>query len=146
MLPSCIREQITRTEAYFYNNTEHNVFILFYHNGRVAATDSIHLTPNSSYLFEQGSRRGNFVGRGFASDIPTQAEDSVIVVFDSNYKVSHYINPPNSYAEKYYDYSSTRNISNVESYEFIREKGKKGVYTNIHNYYFTEADYEYAKD
>jgi hypothetical protein len=143
-LSSCIKDKMTRIKAFWYNTTTHDITILCYKNGVVLPTDTIKILPTQNYLFGESSEMGDFKGPGFSSVHAGTSNDSVVVYFDHIYRVSHYGNEPSSLSDKYYLYSSPRSIRNPNNYEFEMIRDKERV--NIHRYYFTEADYEYAKE
>lgn len=145
ILQSCIREKYTNREAYLYNQTSVGIKILPYNNGRVAPEDTIILEAGAVFLFGSDTHWGTPSTPGFSSKYFYGNHNPTVVLFDNQYPVVH-LNDFGDTTVIYYPVTSLRNLGNPESYEFSRKKGKKGVYTNIHNYYFTEADYEYAKD
>ncbi len=141
----CIKEKTTILEAWAYNHSSHQISILFYSNGVLPEGNTISLQPNDSIRLGSASELGDVTAPGFYSDYARLASDPVYVIFDDSIQVVHYNEILDS-TVKYYPFSSNRNIRNPLSYEFTRVKSNKGYYTNMHRYYFTEADYEFAKD
>ncbi len=139
----CIKEETTMLEAWVYNQIDYPITILFYNNGVVANKDTVHIAPKDSFKMGSEADLGERTTPGFYSDYNC---DSAIVIFDNKYQVVHYVNDTVDLADKHYLFESTRNLGNPLSYEFSRIKSKKGYYTNMHKYTFTEADYEFAKD
>ena len=104
-------------------------------------TDTIKLIPNQPFEFANGSQRGKLTVPGFNSKYSGGPNDSVIVIFDNLYKISHYANTPSSLAPKYYLNTSIRNIVNPKSYRFVSTPISKGGNKNDHYYDFIEQDY-----
>lgn len=145
VLTGC-EKKIPMYRATLFNPTNYNVKILFYNGGVVSANDTIFLDSNTQFLLAYGPLgRGSSsgVGRGFNSDYNG---DSIIVIFDDVYKMSHYIDPPLQLAKHYYLFESLRNIGNPYSYEYAVVKDDDGTPINDHKYYFTQQDYLDAKD
>jgi hypothetical protein len=108
--------------------------------------DIISMPPLTHFRLAIGAQKGPSSQPGFFSEHFGGLEDSIVVIFDDKYKVSHYANTPIDTAKKYYLFSSLRNIGNPLSYEFYTTKLKhsKSV-ENTHVYKFTEQDYLDAK-
>lgn len=145
-LYSC-KEEETVIKAYLINDSNHNIEILFYKSGVVNLGDTLSLMPNEELLFAHMSHRGDVQIPMFGNKHIGLESDSILVVFDNSFKVTHYYTIlPAALAEKHYLRESLRNIINPYSYEFTHKKRGRGRYLNIHKYYFTESDYEFAKD
>ena len=117
---------------------------MFYKGGIVYPTDTIKLTYNQPFEIANGFDRGKSSQPGFSSKYAGGPNDSVVVVFDNIYKVSHYANTPITLASKYYLNVSLRNIVNPKSYRFESTEEKNGN-VNKHFYDFVEQDYLDAK-
>jgi len=139
-------DKMTTLEAWLYNNSSHSILILPYKSGIVLASDTIRLSENDSLQYGLSSDWGDITGPGFYSEYSGGPDDSIIVIYDDIYKISHYANTPVNLAIKYYLFDSKRNIMNPLSYEFSRIENKNESYTNMHKYRFTEQDYLDAKD
>lgn len=142
---SCNKEMHTNTIAYLYNHTSVPITILCYKNGIVLKEDTIHLLPRDSFLFGMGSEKGDLTIPMFSSTYSGNLNDIREVVFENEYKVEHCLNIPPILGEKYYLIENLRNINNPNNYEFEMVRNRKER-INYHRYYFTESDYEYAKD
>ena len=88
---------------------------------------------------------GNVSVPGFTSKYFGSSDDSIIVVYDDLYKITHYANTPSQLAPKYYLFSSLRNIGNSLSYRFVSTPISRHNNNNAHYYDFTEQDYLDAK-
>lgn len=142
---SCNKEGKTFYTAYLVNPTQHQITLLCYNEGVVKKGDSIRIPPLSDFLFGEGSYRGANPHPQFSSDYFAE-HDSLVVIFDQKYKISHYANMPIYPASKYYLNSSLRNLFNISSYEFYtKERKRSKSVDNTHVYKFTEQDYLDAK-
>lgn len=144
-LNSCVKDYNSSYTATFINKTGHQISILFYKGGIVSQTDTIKLSSQQQFQFANGSQRGTINSPGFSSKYFGSGDDSIIVVFDNLYKVSHYGNTPLLKARKYYLFDSLRNILNPKSYRFVSTPNSKNSYQNDHYYEFIEQDYLDAK-
>jgi hypothetical protein len=143
-LLSCSKEKSTQYIATLTNTTTHKITILFYKGGIVFPTDTIKLFTNQPYEIANGFDRGRSSTPGFSSKYFGGPNDSIVVVFDNIYKVSHYADAPVNLARKYYLFSSLRNIGNPKSYRFELTEEKNGN-VKKHFYDFIEQDYLDAK-
>ena len=144
-ISSCIKEQQTDYIATLVNKSNHSVKILFYKQGIVQPTDTIKLNFNDRKIIADGFMRGLNTGSGFISSYFGSADDSIVVVFDNIYKITHYANLPVNRNPKYYLFTSLRNLGSSNSYIFTSVKVSKNRLYNTHTYEFTEQDYLEAK-
>lgn len=142
---SCTKEDRTRYTATLKNNTTHKIIVLPYKSGVVFASDTIKLLPNAEFQIASGTQWGLSTVPGFSSKYAGGPDDSMIVVFDNLYKVSHYANTPANLSAKYLLFNSTRNILNPASYIFETIKVSRHLRSNSHRYEFVEQDYLYAQ-
>lgn len=143
-LYGCIKEKMTEFTAELYNATSHDIMILPYKGGVVNPTDTILLGSNQTFEIAHGTERGIKTTPGFYSTYFGSPDDSIVVVFDDAYKVTHYANTPSSLAPKYYLSSSNRNIVNPQSYLFETHEVSRYRQWNHHKYFFAEEDYVFA--
>ena len=141
----CIKDYRSLYTATFINTTTHSINILFYKNGSVEPADTIKLLQGQEFEFAKGSVWGNVSVPGFTSKYFGSSDDSIIVVYDDLYKITHYANTPSQLAPKYYLFSSLRNIGNSLSYRFVSTPISRHNNNNAHYYDFTEQDYLDAK-
>lgn len=141
LFSSCIIEKETVLEAEMYNSTDHTIKLLTYRGGICGPKDTTTLNPKITTQIGASAERGDIKGPGFNSFIFGGPDDSLIVIFDDSYRVSHYCNTPSNLSGNYYLFTSLRNILHPNSYEFKRVRGKKRVYHNMHKYIFSEDDY-----
>jgi len=141
----CIKEYNSVYTATLINTTSHSIKILFYKGGAVLPTDTIALVQNQQFEFANGSQRGNLTNPGFSSKYFGNSNDSIVVIFDNLYKITHYGFTPLHLAPKYYLYVSPRNIGNPNSYRFVSTPISSHGNKNDHYYDFKEQDYLDAK-
>lgn len=140
---SCTRESIgsTHTKATLTNKTLHNIKVLFYKGGIVYPNDTIKLSANESFLFADSYLKGEIILPAFSSKYFGNPSDSIVVIFDNIYKISHYADTPLQKASKYYLNSSLRNIANPNSFIFQSTQQGNNSRLNDHYYEFKEQDY-----
>lgn len=117
--------------------------ILPYKKGFVDLADTIRMSPASSLLIGEGWRRGKNNGGGFNSDYFLHS-DSALVIFDDSLIVAHYKEEPGTYRDKYYLFSSNRNIESLEAFRYDYTDVSKHQRLQTYTYTFTNADYDYA--
>ncbi len=107
-LSSCIKDKMTNFKAYLYNHTSVKVTILPFKGGYVHSTDTIYLNPGDSFQIGYGSNWGDVKIPLFESEIfALNRQDSVNVVFNNIYYVSHYIDTTGiTLSPKYYLYNN----------------------------------------
>jgi len=145
LLNACSKEDFTSYSATLQNKTMHSILILPYKSGVVLSADTIKLTANSEFQIANGVQWGIVTVPGFSSKYAGGPNDSMVVIFDGLYKVSHYANTPSQLSNKYYLFGSTRNILNPYSYSFETMRINKHHQKNNHVYEFTEQDYLYSQ-
>ena len=97
------------------------------------------MIPNQSIQIADGSIKGSVSSPGFSSKYKG---DSIWVIFDNIYRITHYINVPVKLYPKNYIFSSLRNIGNPKSYRFVSTPMYGGKsYKNEHFYEFIEQDF-----
>lgn len=143
MLVSCT-EDYTSYVTFLRNETEHEILILPYKQGYVNEEDTILLLPKQTFQIANGHQRGVTSNAGFTSKY-ISASDSLKVIFDGNYFVSHYINTPLETEKRHYLYNSLRNLIQYKSYEYSFRDDGKHYREQTFSYTFVEADYEFAK-
>jgi len=102
------------------------------------------LSPNSTLKIADYNVMGMQNDGGFHSDL-TAGADSIIIVFDATYRVTHYYTSPVNFANNYYTFDSNRNIRNISSFIYKTEDTSESSRQNTYTYTFTEEDYLYAK-
>jgi hypothetical protein len=140
---SCKKDYNSRYTATLVNKTSHSLRIMFFNSGVVNPKDTIRLTANQSFEIANGSERGAITTPGFSSNY---YGDSIWVVFDGIYRISHYSVTPNQLYPKNYPYTSLRNLINRNSYSFVSTAISTNSYLNEHFYEFIEQDYLDAKN
>ena len=134
-------EQHTVSNAYVINHSAHEIEIRPIHKGIIHLPTIIKLKPLDSIQVANYMVLGKGTIRtGFDSKYFTSA-DSVIVIFDGMHTITHYIHPPLSYALNHYEYSSTRNIFNLNSWEARTINETDISVTNEYKYRFIDKDY-----
>ena len=141
LFSGCIKETGTQFQAFWKNSTTHNIRVVGYTKGIIQPNDVVDLGPGVVVRVAVGQMRGIFDYIFFFDEF--SGVDSVIVTFDQQYKVVHYVNTPAFPVQKSYTYSSPRNILNAASYSFKSTDLEHGISTEW-RYEFTEADYQFA--
>ncbi len=146
ILGSCFGESLTNYEAFLVNSTSHEIKILCFKQGYVNSDDTLKLKAGETLRIANGSRRGLSGQVGFSSDHFGDGNDSCVVYYDKIYKVVHYVNAPSQLAQKYLEYSNTRNILQLESYSYYYSDRSKYIRDQTYTFTFTESDYLFAKN
>lgn len=136
----CTKERSTNYVATLYNGTSHNIEIKPYYGGVSPANKKINLGPLESLEIANGSRRGIGENAGFSSNV-LGSPDSMIVIFNNTFSITHYTVTPTAFSNKYYLYTSLRNIENFKSYEYTILKDSKHERGVSYKYTFTNQDY-----
>ena len=143
ILMSCNKEKQTSIEAYLVNMTTHNIKLFIYSYGLTYPKDTVNLSPNQLFFYGGGNERGINTAPGFVSIY--RGKDSIIVKYDNQYPVTHYLNTPTNLATKNYVFTSLRNLIFAPSYRIVITKTTKNSILKEHFYEFTEADYQFAR-
>ncbi|WKZ64102.1 MAG: hypothetical protein QY315_04740 [Saprospiraceae bacterium] len=138
---SCKKEEMTLYTATLKNNTTHQITIYPYKNGVVNSSDTINLPPNMEFEIADGYFRGIVTGPGFGSNYFGGPNDSIVVYFDSQFRMTHYADQPQNVASNFYPFTSTRNLGNPLSYTFQSVSESNHRQRNMHLYTFVEQDY-----
>jgi hypothetical protein len=144
MLNGCSKEEHTLYIAFLINSTAHNIEIHPYFAGIVPADKIITLNGGGNKEIANGMYRGTGKDPVFLSEYMTGA-DSLVVIFDQLYSITHYGNPPLILNTKHYFFSSPRNIGNVKNYQIESRKLGKHSIENKFTFIFIEQDYLDAK-
>jgi hypothetical protein len=140
LLMGCKKEEVTFYYAYVKNKSTHQIQIKPYSLGAVVTANIILLPPNQEIkISDDGSIRGISQNSGFGSKY-FSGVDSLIVIFDGLYPITHYFINPTSLAPKHYLNTSNRNLGNKYSYLLVGQDSKH-TRTNSYYYDFTEQDY-----
>ncbi len=141
LFTGCRKEQQTNYTADIKNSTQHFILILPFKGGIVYPPDTIKLSAGQQFQIADGFYRGLITEPLFFTKYFGGPNDSIVIVFDNLYKVSHYANPPQQKARKYYLFESLRHIANAFSYKFESTTTSKNHRNNTHLYVFTQEDY-----
>jgi hypothetical protein len=147
VLSSCGRDIDSYTDAnmYWINSTSHVIEIRPYAFGAVIQNYVVILQPGQGK--QVGSERSmgkHNIGMGCASEY-LLASDSIQVIFDGQYSISHYFQQPAIVSPKFYTYQSLRNLGNILGYEMKVEKESKYSASHSYIFRFSEQDYLDAK-
>ena len=137
----CIKETGTQYQAFWKNATSHNIKIVGYTRGVIQPSHIVELDSGEEFRVAYGQMRG-IVDYGFEFD-EFSTVDSLVVTFDQQYKVVHYLHTPASPAPKSYLFTSLRNLLHAKSYSYKSTEIEHGISTEW-RYEFTEADYQFA--
>lgn len=141
LFSSCQKEQKTEYTASIKNSSTHIISILFYRDGLVGNLDSIQLSSNELVLIANGTFRGLVDIPSFSSSYFGSPQDSIIVIFDHRYRMSHYSVKPNVFSIKHHFRESPRNLGNPNSYDFESKLIGGRFRSNTHFYTFTDQDF-----
>lgn len=139
-LNGCTKEEMTLYYAYLKNTTSHKIEIKPYFGGVASSDKTISLLANETKQIASGFDRGIVGNAGFNSQ-NLSGSDSLVVVFDNSYSITHYLNTPTSLSPKYYLFSSNRNLYNKNNYAYSYQDLSKHKRENNYNYNFVEQDY-----
>jgi hypothetical protein len=141
---SCNKEKTTYSRAYWINATSHHIEVRPIGKGIVISQNVVRLLPGSKLEIAASSFR-DIVNRPMFDSRYFEGADSLIVVYDSLYTITHYANTPIALSPKHYLFSSTRNIGNPNSYKFEFQDKSKHKRETFNTFTFTEQDYLDAK-
>lgn len=144
LLISCRKEESTNYLANLKNNTNHLIIIKPYSNGQIVNANVINLSSFQEFQIAKGFDRGLNGNTGFRSKYFANC-DSIRIIYDNLYTITHYINTPLLLNNKYCLYSSNRNIFNAVNYAFSQKQLSKYQLENTYNFEFKEQDYLDAK-
>jgi hypothetical protein len=146
ILLSCQKERQTSFQAFLINKSGHKIEIRPHFGSTVPSDKIIRLQMNDSFLVGDGFFRGLVAADayGFSSKYLNGA-DSLRIIFDDVFSITHYVRTPASFAPKYYLYTSLRNLGNYKSYAATSTVISKTAWYNEYKYTFTEQDYLDAK-
>jgi hypothetical protein len=140
----CIKESSTYYQANIKNKTIHQIKVIPYFSGIVYSSKIILLNAGDSINIARGVDRGKVDHGGFDSDY-FSGSDSLHVIFDDTYSISHYFVTPSTFSSKYYFYSSLRNLGNYLSWEYSFKDESKHRREALYLYRFVDQDYLDAK-
>jgi hypothetical protein len=140
LLTCCYKEDSTLYYAYMKNTTSHRIEIKPYFAGSVPINKIITLVANDTKEIATGFDRGIVGNAGFNSSY-LSGSDSIIVVFDNLYSITHYFSSPAVHTPKYYFLTSNRNIYNKDNYVYTYQDLSKHQRKSTYNYEFKEQDY-----
>ena len=136
---ACEKESSTNYKASLTSTTAHNIEIRPYYGGTSPSNKRVFLGNGEEFEIAEGSNWGKG-DSGFDSKF-FGAPDSIIVIFDGTFKCTHYVNTPGALANRYYLFSSLRNLMNPKSYQYkVLDKSKHEMNVS-YTYSFTDQDY-----
>jgi len=137
---SCITEKQTFSTQKLYNSTNHTIIIIPFFNGVEIGSKKKMLPPNSvielEYRFTRGINNVPAIFFDYFKNV-----DSLHVMFDNQYQITHLLLSTFTSGLKNYASSSTRNLGNVYSYAKEKTEDKKNSRTWEVKYIFTNQDY-----
>src|SRR5690606_25399382 len=143
LLKSCRKEENTNYKAMLINKSSVQILLVSYIDGR--DVDRITINDGSSVIIGEGTDRGFVNHAGFDSKY-LSGVDSVIIIFNDSFSVSHYNNNPIAFSFKYYLQENSRNIFNYLNYNYYHQDKSRGWRNAYYRFTFTEEDYNFAKD
>ncbi len=136
----CTKEKSTNTYLYIQNSTQHKIQVIPFKNGIEYTQGKFSLTSQQKLTIGVYSTRG-------ISNIPLafpeymNGTDSIRVIYDSTYTITHYLITPVSYNSKFLLRSSNRNIGNIGNYINTITIDKK--YQRSWDMIFTSTEQDY---
>jgi hypothetical protein len=144
LLIQCAKEKITLYHAFCKNTTSHKIEIRPYFSGSVPSNKIVVLNSNETREIANGFNRGIVGNAGFDSNY-LSGSDSIVVVFDNLYAITHYFIQPAMLSSRHYLLSSNRNIYNKDNYTYTFADISKNKRESNYVYEFKEQDYLDAK-
>lgn len=141
---SCNKEKTTYASGFWVNSTSHYIEVRPVSKGLVVSQNILRLMPGQKLQVGGASFRGILDHQLFDNEYFSDA-DSVLVIYDSTFVVSHYFVTPSSVRPKHHLRLSSRNIINQANYDFKYEDDSKHKRQTFSTYTFTEQDYLDAK-
>lgn len=141
---SCIKESMTTTIATLKNQSGVSINIIAYVNG-TQLNNIVEIIANSSFEISHENNFGISNNAGFSSKY-LSGMDSVKVVFNDSFIVTHYRKIADSLHPKSLGNNNNRNIFNYLNYVYSFVDKSKHSRLTTYIYTFTEADYNFAKD
>lgn len=140
-----VKEEVSSTSVILFNNTEHQISITSFRNGVANNSSLIHLPNYGNYTIESGSSLGKTKGPVYFFDY-FQNVDSVVVMWDNTYPITHMISDSFISTDKYIPFGNSRNLGNGNAYtNELTEETKYTIAWTV-KYTFTEQDYLDAKE
>ncbi len=140
LIVSCIKEQSTNYYTYLKNTTSHKIEVQPFFGGSIRTDKVIILLAGETKQIAIGTDRGIVGNAGFNSQ-QLSGSDSIVVVFNNLYKITHYFTTPTGFSPKYYVLSSPRNLYNKDNYIYTYQDLSKYQRQSDYNYLFIEQDY-----
>ncbi len=132
LLAGCKKEESTNYYAYLKNKTLHKIEIRPYVGNIFPADKVVKLLAGETKQIANGFDRGIVGNVGFNSSY-LNASDSIVVIFDNLYSITHYFKSPVIFSTKYYLYSSLRNVGNylsyIYTYQDLSKHKRESTYT-----------------
>lgn len=150
---SCKKEKDTYYKAMLSNGIaeegggDHTITILFYKDGVVQPGDTVKLGASDSVVIGEGSLPGEVEDKEFKSDHFGTVDDSIVVVFDNQWRATHYAKPQADSVIKpkvFYNFDDPHNLWNPRSYPRTKVSSE-GHSVNVYNYTFSFHDYQVAR-
>jgi len=145
LLCSCEKEDTTYSNVLVENLTQHHINIIPYTNGMIDSNRIFSLSYAQEKSIESHTDMGISSGPIYFGDY-FYGVDSIIVIWDNTYPVTHMISDSFISNNKYIPAFHNRNIGYLGKYEIRKVKESKHNIIWTATYSFTEADYEYAKE
>ena len=144
LIAGCTKESITLYKAYIKNETNHQIKVTPYFGGSVYNDKIIILNAGDSVIIADGYDRGIVNHGGFTPKYFAGC-DSLSVIFDNLYPVSHYVITPVSLYPRHYLYASLRNVANYLGWDYNANDISQHKREAFYLYRFVEQDYLDAK-
>lgn len=146
LLTACVADYdgSSTSTAYLVNVTNHKIVLQPYSSGQVRLEDTVILEPGRKVLMNHFTEFGKTTISGGFFSVAMKA-DSVVVIFDDQHRISHYLPSATQIAPKHYLFNEPHNFLNQESFEGLKLSETKYSATYQFTYSFTEEDYLKAR-
>lgn len=145
-LTSCQKDGISRTILYWKNDTEYGISFVPFQNGIVDSIRLKNLLPHAKAEIQSNTSRGKATSPSYVAEYFKDL-DSVWVVWEKTYKVTHMLSGDYSSSGKYISFFDTaKNIGYIREYEKnLRHDGKHSTIYELTRH-FKQEDFEFAKE
>ena len=140
----CIKEYVSTMESFLINNTAHQIEVVPYYGGIANMSARVQLSPGQRLSVAREGVRGRSLAATYAMGL--QSFDSVVVIYDNLYRVTHRSFRDSTACTKCITFSSNRNISSESSYLKTITKEHRKYLRGYFEYSFTEDDYNFARN
>ncbi len=139
-------EKMTSVSIYLENSTNHNITIKPFYKGISQEDKFLYLNRTGTKVkIEHYSHRGILYDPIFFGDYFTNV-DSIQLWWNDSFYITYMISGSYQSSKKFIEYGGERSLTHPDLYQkkLMKDKRKRRVWEMIS--YFTEEDYNFAKD